>query len=59
METFVLISFWVLTVGFFLRVFTTAFSAYPRKFEYSIGLDVAAMIIKVPFIFWCAYLLWA
>ena len=59
METFVLMSFWVLVVGFVSRIFITALSTYPRKAEYSLGFDVAATIFKIPFFLWAAYLLWA
>lgn len=59
METFILLSFWVLVVGFVLRVLILSLATYPRKYEYSLGLDVAAVLLKIPFIIWCAYLLWA
>lgn len=59
MGTYILVSFWIMFVVGILKVFVLAFSEYPRKMEYSLGLDVASLIEKIPFLLWAAYLLWA
>jgi hypothetical protein len=59
METYILVSFWMMIIGFVLKILITAFSTHPREQTYSIGLDVADAIIKIPFFLWAAYLLWA
>lgn len=59
METFILVYFWILLTRIVIRILMVAGEEYPRKVKYTLGSDVASLMIWIPFMFWAAYLLWS
>jgi hypothetical protein len=58
MNTYILVSFVMLVVGFFGNALAAALGAFPVKVEHGLGYFLGAAILRIPFLIWGAYLLW-
>lgn len=59
MELYIKVSFWIGAVALVLRLLLMCVATYPRQQEYSLGSDVAAVILQIGFGVWAGILLFA
>lgn len=58
MELYIKVSFTISIIGLVLHAVVMSFVAYPRRVEYSVGMDVFRLIATCGWCVWGAYLLW-
>ena len=59
MNTYIVVSFWMLAAGVSLRIIELAtVQKWPRESKTSLGMQLAVVLINSGFAFWAGYLLW-